>query len=195
MDSATAAGVEIWIFETGQQTTSLGSYQQLTSTASFHAAADGKAGHGRKEQTNKTQMCAYCKGSHSSTNCGIHKDLKSRLALIKQQKLCYNCLAHHCVSQCGSKKCCRKCGSKHHTSICNNSASAIEKQHQQKPDSTTTAILTAFVPPQLTSSTVCLLKTAIATVVGTDLQAEVNVLFDEGSQQSFITEKLAVCYL
>jgi len=35
------------------------------------------------------------------------------------------------------------------------------------------------------------LKTAIATVVGTDLQTEANILFDEGSQRSFLTQKLA----
>ena len=102
----------------------------------------------------------------------MYKDVESGLAVIKQQKLC--CMYHR-ASQCGSKNCCQKCGSKHHTSICNNSASA------------TTATLTSFVPPQLTRSTVCLLKTAIATVVGSGSQVE----FDKGSRRSFLTEKLA----
>ena len=167
------------------------SYQQLTLTASFHTATSKKSRHICKKLTSKTQTCAYCKGSHPTINCEVYKDLESRLAVIKQQKLCYNCLAHHRASQCGSKNRCRKCGSKQHTSICNNSAPAAGKQHQQKSDSAMTATLTAFVPPQLTRSTVCLLKTAIATVVGNGSQAEANVLFDEGSQRSFLTEKLA----
>jgi len=37
----------------------------------------------------------------------------------------------------------------------------------------------------------CLLKTAIATVVGAGTQVEANILFDEGSQRSFLTEELA----
>ena len=65
----------------------------------------------------------------------------------------------------------------------------LQNSIKQKTDSTTTAALTAFVPPQLARSTICLLKTAIATVVGTDLQAEANILLDQGSQRSFLTEK------
>ena len=37
----------------------------------------------------------------------------------------------------------------------------------------------------------CLLKTAIATVIGAGSQAEANVLFDQGSQRTFLTEQLA----
>ena len=52
-------------------------------------------------------------------------------------------------------------------------------------------MITTFVPPQLTRNTICLLKTAIATVVNANLQVEGNILLDEGTQQSFIIEKLA----
>ena len=139
-------------------------------------------------------MCVYCKGSHHTTNCEVHKDLESRLAIIKQEKLCFNCLVHHRVSQCGSKNRCRKCNAKHHTSICNKPASKGTTQSEEKEQpnlNSTTTTLTAFVPPQLTRNTICLLKTAIATVVNANLQVEANILFDEGSQRSFITEKLA----
>ena len=38
--------------------------------------------------------------------------------IIKKQKLCYNCCkSGHQASKCPSKDC-RKCGVKHHTSIC-----------------------------------------------------------------------------
>ena len=57
---------------------------------------------------------------------------------------------------------------------------------------TNTNTITLTTPtPQLTKSATCLLKTAIATVVGRDLQTEANVLFDEGSQRTFLTEKVA----
>ena len=137
-----------------------------------------------------TQTCAYREAIPPSTVRYIYKNLESQHAVIKQQKLCYNCLPRQCAFQCASKNHCRKCGSKHHTSICNNSILAVENQHQQKSDPTTAATLTAFVPPQMNRNIVCLLKTAIAMVVGNGSQAEENVLFDEGSQRSFLTEKL-----
>ena len=47
-------------------------------------------------------------------------------------------------------------------------------------------------PPTLTPrSRVCLLKTAIATITMADSEAEANILFDEGSQRSFLTQDLA----
>ena len=97
---------EVQIFQTSQQTASSGSYQQLTPTASFHTAASKKSRHTRKELTSKTQKCTYCKGSHPTIDCEVYKDLESRLAVIKQQKLCYNCLEDHHASQCRSKNHC-----------------------------------------------------------------------------------------
>jgi len=46
---------------------------------------------------------------------------------------------------------------------------------------TDTTSLTTLAPRKFTKNTTCLLKTAIATVIGSDLQTEANVLFDEGS--------------
>jgi len=124
----------------------------------------------------------------------------SLLIIIKQKQLCFNCLAHHRVSQCSSKNRCCKCGGKHHTSICRdtpskpaNTASLTESTPPQtelepaKLANTTKAFIT--IAP--TKHSTCLLKTAIATVVRTDSQTEANILFNEGSQRSFLPEKLA----
>ena len=183
---------EIRIFEVGQQT-SFTSQNNLPSTASFHTSAARKPHH-RKEAGSKL-CCVYYKGNHTAINCENHKDVPSRIEIIKQQRLCYNCLAHHRVSHCNYKNHCRKSGNKHHTSICSDNPS--------KPASSTAT--TESIGPQLESSTpllanttnngsfttlapakrsTCLLKTAIATVVG-------NVLLDEGLQPCFLTEKLA----
>ena len=44
--------------------------------------------------------------------------IADRKKIIKKQKLCYNCcMFEHHASKCLSKGC-RKCGAKHHTSIC-----------------------------------------------------------------------------
>ena len=190
----TAILKEIRIFEAGQ-TSTLTNQQQPTPTAAFYTSANRKPGHPRKEARSKLS-CAYCKGCHAPATCEVHKDLPSRLEVIKRERLCYNCLAHHRVSSCSSRNRCRKCSGKHHTSICseatktpNTTSQTMEKNDPPTASNTTT--LTTLTPPQLKGNTTCLLKTAIATVVGTDSQTEANVLFNEGSQRSFITEKLA----
>ena len=49
----------------------------------------------------------------------------------------------------------------------------------------------ASTPLSLSYTSICLLKTAIANVSSTTTTAEGNILFDEGAQRSFITQKLA----
>ena len=138
-------------------------------------------------------------------NCETHKEIPARIEIIKQQRLCFNCLAHHRVSQCSSKNRCRKCGGKHHTSICSDTPSKPASSTASPTESTTPQTESAPAPTQPANTThngafttlaptkhsTCLLKTAIATVVGTDSQTEANILFDEGLQHSFLTEKLA----
>ena len=170
-------------------------HHQLTPTAPFYSAANRRSGRPHKEAGSKL-TCAYCKGCHTATTCEIHKDVPSRLEVIKREHLCYNCLAHHRVSNCSSRNRCRKCNGKHHTSICSEGSktpsTGNHTTESSSPSRTTsnTATLTTLTPPQLTRNAACLLKTAIATVVGSGLQAEANILFDEGSQRSFLTEKL-----
>jgi len=192
---------EIRIFETGQLTSTLSS-QQGNPTAAFHTSHQKP--HGRREASNKLN-CVFCKGNHTALSCEVHKDVPSRVDIIKQQRLCFNCLAHHRMSQCSSKNRCRKCGNKHHTSICNNPKQNTSETKPQDPkpptpgstasdtalQPTDTGSFTTIAPRTVPKNTTCLLKTAIATVVGTDLQMEANILFDEGSQRSFLTEKLA----
>ena len=105
-----------WYFETGQQT-SLPYSQQGNPTASFYTGLNHKP-HNTKDSGNKLN-CVFCKGNRATINCDGHKNTVFRMEIIKQQQLCYNCLAHHRVAQCHSRNRCCKCGNKHHTSICN----------------------------------------------------------------------------
>ena len=40
------------------------------------------------------------------------------LAIVKKASLCFNCLGHHKVLQCGSKIRSKHCGCKHHSNLC-----------------------------------------------------------------------------
>ena len=52
-----------------------------------------------------------------------------------------------------------------------------------------------IIPPEptitLPINTVCLLKTAVTQVNAGGLQTEASILFDEGAQRSFVSDKLA----
>lgn len=54
----------------------------------------------------------------------------------------------------------------------------------------TTATTTTLQSIHLTSKPICLLKTAVATVANESTQVDANILFDEGSQHSFVTQAL-----
>ena len=167
-------------------------------TASFHTNSFRKPPRDPSE-TQKKLTCVYCKGPHTPGNCEVVKDQQKRLDIIKRDRLCFNCLGHHKVSHCSSKYRCRKCGRKHHTSICSEArtGNGVQLQQSSQPVTSETTSLTTLTPPSphnvLTKGNACLLKTAIASVSSpySETQTEANILFDEGSQRSFLTQELA----
>ena len=117
---------------------------------------------------------------------------------MKQNNLCFNCLAHHKVTQCTSKYHCRRYQRKHHTSLCSGeppkNSSSNNKQTTPEDIQDSSQVSTNIVPasthkPQALIT--CLLKTAIATVTAGNIKTSANILFDEGAQRSFITAQLA----
>ena len=122
-------------------------------------------------------------------------DPKERLAIAKRDGLCFNCLGRHKASRCSSKFTCRECKKRHHTSLCQSFPTA-EVPPQNMPDQPTAnkqqALTTvASIPLSATYTSVCVLKTAIAQVSSPTTTTEGNILFDEGAQRSFVTQKLA----
>jgi len=115
--------------------------------------------------------------------------------------LCFNCLGRHTVSQCNSKHHCCIYTRKHHTSLCaDTDKSTTERLLEQpfnnsgvQPPINTTTNATLTTPNNQHSmvshtNKICLLKTAVATAM---LKPKANILFDEGSQRSFLTSDLA----
>ena len=173
----TALLQEIRILETATT-----GYKQKHPTASFHTDTRTTS-----SGNNKKYPCVYCSGPHPPSYCTVITDPKKRMKIVKQQRLCFNCLAHHRSSQCQSKNRCCNCRHKHHTSLCTgtNSEPSTAKQSTNSPtvvssstsESATgttaiqnnTAVTTiSSTSQQLTlyssHSNLCLLKTATATV-------------------------------
>ena len=59
------------------------------------------------------------------------------------------------------------------------------------PPSTTTATTSFLIPASHHTTPICLLKTAIAPIIGSGKSMNANILFDEGAQRSFICSQLA----
>ena len=204
-----AISAEIRILETG-----VGNNRQApqVATASFFTNTERRTpSQGRTlAQRPPTTCCVYCQGSHTPVNCDIVKEPQQRLELVKHNKLCFNCLGNHRVSQCKSKSRCRRCNRKHHTSLCTgagnsatrnapNATTETRNASNETPGSglqtSTATTLTTLSSNQSTviphANRVCLLKTAVATISSTHSETETNILFDEGSQRSFLTRDLA----
>ena len=200
---------EIRVFETGLYTANLQTTIPQRSTAAFHVTTFKETTGNTNPRTDgkRNASCVYCKGPHPSHSCEIVTDYQRRLDIVKKGKLCYNCLAHHKVSQCTSKFRCKRCKRKHHTSLCDGGAlksnessetsksSEREKNDQKVGDQQTSVVHTALTPAShpgsLCNSTVCLLKTAIAPIIAGDVRKQANILFDEGAQRSFISAEMA----
>ena len=122
-------------------------------------------------------------------------DHQKRLEIVKRDKLCFNCLAHHKVSQCQSKFWYKKCKKRHHTTLCNSEPLSAEPTHEkvaEKASSGSSADATGLLTPvspcaTLQTVTTCLLKTAVAPVIAGNNTTKANTLFDEGAQHSFIS--------
>ena len=202
---------EIRIFEAGQHTGRRTS--SMSTTSSFYIGANRGGTH---EKHKKDPNCVFCKGMHKPTLCTTVSCPKAHLAVVKNAGLCFNCLGHHKVSQCPSKFTCRECRKKHHTSLCH--AFTVEPTPRSQPSPVVISSTDQVTPPTVTtaaqtfrattqnqdtstaaattslsaiSTSVCLLKTAIANVSAGQTTMEGHILFDEGAQRSFITQELA----
>ena len=95
---------ELYILEMGSQVE-----DNLPLTAAFVTGAS------KLINKLKTQ-CPFCKGSHSPSLCTTVTDPKQRTDIIRQNRLCFNCLGHHKISSCNLKHRCHHCRRKHQLS-------------------------------------------------------------------------------
>ena len=57
------------------------------------------------QRSSNPKVCIFCSStSHFAINCNVKTDYESRVAVVKNKRLCYNCLGTHLVSHCKSKK-------------------------------------------------------------------------------------------
>ena len=139
--------------------------------------------------------CICCDGKHRHNKCSKVKTTKERRTILAQKNECLNCLrSGHTRYQCRSKGRCLNCRLKHHTSICEpsepnrESSKRTEKQEDPQNSKNVTSAMTALA--RTTTHTNTLMQTALVTASGPTARCQARILFDTGSQKTFITQYL-----
>ena len=131
--------------------------------------------------------CYFCTKEHYSNECTVVQNVEKRKSILRDGNRCFNCLrTGHVVKNRQSKYRCRKCHQKHNTAICDLKNEASNSEN--KTISTERTLTTATSKEKVN----VLLQTAKVLVFGDDKEKKVGVkvLFDGGSQKSYVTGKL-----
>ena len=141
---------------------------------------------------NKSQprlSCIYCKGEHFSASCEVVKDVAARTETLRKEGRCFLCLAKgHRVAQCTVSRRCRHCKRKHHQSICRgNDEDRVTDNSAEDTITTNTAN-----PSNVAPKSRVFLQTARTQASATDNGdlVPVRILFDGGSERSYVTTEL-----
>ncbi|XP_006825219.1 uncharacterized protein LOC102808985 [Saccoglossus kowalevskii] len=165
-------------------------YTETPVTAAFYTGSDPVTSRKSiRARPTKSIVCAYCKDAHPSIHCKVVTDYNKCLEIIKRDRLCFNCLGKHKVTDCQSKFSCRACRRKHHTSLCKGTSTSNDK-------SSTTPVTQTHVNFTTAANTAShngpvLLKTAVTEVFAGSETATATILFDEGATRSFVTTYFA----
>ena len=141
------------------------------------------------ENRDSTIKCYFCKGNHYAFKCEQVTSVAERRKILLKSKRCFICLKiGHVSRDCTNNSGCRKCNGKHHRAICFGEVNKESTQSTTANDSATGSSITASAKGKGN----VLLQTATAFVYGHEKERKekVNILFDLGSQRSYITEDL-----
>ncbi|XP_046863237.1 uncharacterized protein LOC124456982 [Xenia sp. Carnegie-2017] len=142
--------------------------------------------------------CVYCQGSHYSASCEEVKGREARVKILRDSNRCFICLKKgHQANKCIVTRKCRHCSGRHHQSICSYPATnsqgvqnekAIDNTYPQKVSEGVNSPTTTAVTRTVKGSV--LLQTARALVSNGSKSVPARILFDTGSQRSYIRRSL-----
>lgn len=136
------------------------------------------------------RRCAFCLGDHPHEECRRIMNIEERKLIARKFARCFKCIEKgHRARDCKSDVKCKICkGNGHHVSLCETKPQPTSRGSggQSTGNETNASMLVG------TESRIAL-QTAQALIKG-GKQGRVRVLFDSGSQRSFITAKAASNY-
>ena len=128
----------------------------------------------------------FChKFSHKTQYCRTVTNISARKNILRKEKRCFLCLKPgHLIKDCYAKMRCIKCQNKHHISICNG-----KEEHEENSENQRGSISVNLAENKNGLYSV-LLQTAQAEVISGNTSAKCRILFDSGSQMSYVTPRI-----
>lgn len=164
------------------------------------------------------KICVNCGKDHPLHSCPHFKFLSApeKSAWVKKENnVCFNCLGHHHVNECKSKKSCQHCGKRHHTLLhfdrkssasaptaksasAGSGSSATRPSISQNPPKEATPssssqghVTSGHTSSAFSSNSVVLMATLVVKVLDSHGQFQpCRVFLDSGSEANFVSENM-----
>lgn len=154
----------------------------------FSHSYEPSSGASLLSESRPKQKCVFCEGCHWSDKCPVITDVASRKECLKKSNRCFLCFReNHKQNQCQKKKPCFYCRGIHNSALC-------FQKNKKKGDSPGTEKEPSQVTHQnhvQNNSNNVFLQTADVMLKNptTDQSVQVQVLFDGGSQRTYISDR------
>ena len=142
----------------------------------------------------------FCDENHSANRCVKITDPRARKRFLSSNGHCFNCFEKsHVASSCKQNYKCNKCNGRHHVLICtfskpkNSSQAPPNGQFQYSQSAPTTPDQDSTSNKFSTNRNNILMQTATASVSNLEknsVPTDVKVIFDSGSQRTYVNEAL-----
>ena len=149
--------------------------------------------HSNSSDEKSFNHCRVCSGRHRTDRCFRFRDLDKfqRKEKCKEKGLCFICLEPHLARDCRSELKCPECNGHHHRLLCINnkrptktgSPNRDQNQPQNKPESP----VNLHANLAKNSGRQTMLQIAQVRVKGNGPEVKANLLFDSGSDKSYIS--------
>ncbi|GBM79725.1 hypothetical protein AVEN_27371-1 [Araneus ventricosus] len=142
----------------------------------------------------KNSECAFCDKSHTSQNCWFAKSLtyEKKKEILLNRGICFRCLnskPRHIARFCKQQVNCSKCNGQHLSIMCKMNDKYRTNKNNEK--SSEEKIVTESSLTNKTSIRQVYLQTVVVKIRGNSRTRFIRVLFDTGSQRSYISKYAA----
>ena len=145
------------------------------------------------------KRCAFCQEEHEEEHCDKVKNVNARKSIIRKYGHCFICIRKgHKAVDCRSKSFCKICNGRHHVSLCERYKDSQSSKGPYPTNPTAppsvgsilgSANVTSCTHNSLGPTSSAALQTVQAVVNGKE-ENKVCVLFDSGSQKTFVTAEV-----
>lgn len=137
-----------------------------------------------------TTKCIFCEKSHNSQDCraAMEMSLKEKKDILNKKKACYKCLKVHRRFPCKTYVKCSGLKPHYHL-LCPDSPKNKDNGQTPSPSNNCNAVIENSI---FSKNKQVMLKTILVKVKSKNGYIKVRLLFDDGSQQSYIKTSIAI---